>query len=55
MKKKLKICTGLKWDISNYEIIHEPVENNTAAIAAKLASDEKIKIIVKGHIHTDVL
>ena len=36
-------------------IIDEPEENNTAAIAAKLAKDEKIRIIVKGHIHTDIL
>ena len=54
-KEILKCAEDLKWDISKYEIIHEPVENNTAAIAAKLASEEKIKIIVKGHIHTDVL
>lgn len=50
-----KCAQDLKWDISNFEIIHEPVENNTAAIAAKLASDGIVKIIVKGHIHTDVL
>ena len=54
-KEILKCAEDLKWDISNYEIIHEPVENNTAAIAAKLASEKKIRIIVKGHIHTDVL
>ena len=51
----LKSADQLKWDISNYELIHEPVENNTAKVAAKLASKNKIKIIVKGHIHTDVL
>ena len=54
-----KIIEGLakeiKWDISNFEIIDEPVENNTAPIAAKLASEGKVKIIVKGHIHTDIL
>jgi len=50
-----KCAQDLKWDISNFEIIHEPVENNTASIAAKLASEEKVKIIVKGHIHTDIL
>ena len=54
-KEILKCAQDLKWDISKYEIIDEPVENNTAKIAAKLASDNKIKIIVKGHIHTDVL
>ena len=51
----LKCEDDLQWDISQYEIIDEPVENNTAKIAAKLASEGKIKIIVKGHIHTDVL
>ena len=51
----LKCAEQLKWDISSYELIDEPVEDNTAAIAAKLASEDKIKIIVKGHIHTDVL
>ena len=50
-----KCAEELKWDISKFEIIHEPVENQTAPIAAKLAKDEKIKIIVKGHIHTDIL
>jgi phosphate acetyltransferase len=54
-KEILKCAEDLKWDISEYAIIHEPIENNTAAIAAKLASEQKIKIIVKGHIHTDVL
>jgi phosphotransacetylase len=55
-KKEILKCAGdLQWDISKYEIIDEPVENNTAKIAAKLASEGKIKIIVKGHIHTDVL
>ena len=55
-KSEIEKCANdLKFDISNFEIIHEPVENNTAKIAAKLASEGKIKIIVKGHIHTDVL
>ncbi len=54
-KEILKCAEDLKWDISKYEIIDEPEENNTAAIAAKLASEEKVRIIVKGHIHTDVL
>ena len=55
-KKEIFNCAEqLKWDISKYEVIDETVENNTAAVAAKLASEDKIKIIVKGHIHTDVL
>ena len=54
-KEIIKCAEDLKWDISKFEIIDEPVENNTAAIAAKLASENKIRIIVKGHIHTDIL
>ena len=54
-KEILECASNLNWDISNYEIINEPIENNTAAIAAKLACEKKIRIIVKGHIHTDVL
>jgi len=50
-----KYAEKLKWDISKYKIINEKDENNTAPIAAKLASEEKVKIIVKGHIHTDIL
>ena len=50
-----KYADKLKWDISKYKIINEKNENNTAPIAAKLASEDKVKIIVKGHIHTDVL
>ena len=54
-KEIIKCAEQLKWDISKYEIIHETMENNTAPIAAKLASENKVKIIVKGHIHTDIL
>ena len=45
-----KISKEINWDISKYEIVHEPDENSTAPIAAKLASEGKVKIIVKGHI-----
>ena len=55
-KEEINKCAAqLKWDISKFKIIHEPVENNTASIAAKLASKNKVRIIVKGHIHTDIL
>ena len=49
------LASEIKWNISKFEIIDEPIENNTAPIAAKMASEGKVKIIVKGHIHTDVL
>ena len=50
-----KYAEKLKWNISKYKIIDEKDENTTAPIAAKLASERKVKIIVKGHIHTDIL
>ena len=50
-----KCALELNFDISEFEIINEKNENKTAVIAAELASAGKIKIIVKGHIHTDVL
>ena len=50
-----KYAEKLNWDISKHEIIDEKNENSTAPIAAKLASEGKAKIIVKGHIHTDIL
>ena len=55
-KEEIEKCASdLKFDISKYQIVNEPDENSTAKVAAKLASKGKIKIIVKGHIHTDVL
>ena len=55
-EKEIKILSQkLKWDISKYKIINEQDENSTAPIAAKLASEGKVKIIVKGYIHTDIL
>ena len=43
-----KHADKLKWDISKYKIIDEKNEDSTAPIAAKLASEGKVKIIVKG-------
>ena len=55
-ENQIKKCAEkLEWNISKYKIIDEKNENNTAPIAAKLASENKVKIIVKGHIHTDIL
>ena len=51
----IKYAEKLNWDISKYKIIDEKDENSTAPIAASLAGEGKVKIIVKGHIHTDVL
>ena len=55
-KEEIEKCAlDLNFDISEFEILDEKKENKTAVIAAELASKKKIKIIVKGHIHTDVL
>ena len=55
-ENKIKeISEKLKFDISEFKIINEPDENKTAKVAAKLAADGEVKIIVKGHIHTDIL
>tara|TARA_B100001250_G_C19794248_1_gene788037 strand:+ start:1384 stop:2295 length:912 start_codon:yes stop_codon:yes gene_type:complete len=55
-ENEIKKCADdLKFDISKYEILDEPHENETVKIATKLASKNEIKIIVKGHIHTDIL
>ena len=55
-ENEIKNCAEeLKFDLSNFEIINEPVENDTAKVASKLAAEGKVNIIVKGHIHTDVL
>ena len=54
-EEEIKKCANeLQFNISEFEIINEPVENETAKIAANLVSKNKVKIIVKGHIHTDV-
>ena len=55
-ENEIKKCAEeLKFDLSNFEIINETTENDTAKVASKLAADGKIRIIVKGHIHTDIL
>ena len=41
-KEILKCAEDLKWDISSYEIIHEPIENNTACYCCKTCQS-KIK------------
>jgi len=44
-----------KWDISSYEIINSVDDKEAAIAGAELARDNKIKIIIKGNLHTDVL
>ncbi len=58
---KSKILSILKknrfksFNLKNIEIINAESDADAAFIAAKLASEKKIDIIIKGHIHTDIL
>ena len=45
----------LNWNISNYEIFDLISDIEAANFGAELASKDLIKIIIKGHIHTDIL
>ena len=42
-------------NIENFEIINTKDAREAANIACSLANDDKIKIIIKGNLHTDVL
>ena len=44
-----------KWDISSYEIINSVDDKEAAIAGAELARDNKIRIMIKGNLHTDVL
>ena len=56
-KKKLiqKEADQLSWDINNYKIIDHADDQGSALAGAELARDNKIKVIVKGNLHTDIL
>ena len=45
----------IEWDIKAYEIINSSNDVEAAIIGAELGRDNKIKIMIKGNLHTDVL
>ena len=45
----------IKWDISSYEIIDSSKDVEASIVGAELARDSKIKLMIKGNLHTDVL
>ena len=51
----LKEADRLNWNISNYKIIDHRNDQDSAIAGAKLARDNKIKVIIKGNLHTDIL
>ena len=42
-------------EVKNFEIINTENDQEAANVACSLANDNKIKIIIKGNLHTDVL
>ena len=54
-KNIYSIANDINFNIENLEIIDEPSDVECAAIGCELAKENKIKIMVKGHLHTDVL
>ena len=52
IKKKAE---KIKWDLTSYEIINSLNDEEEAIIGGQLARDDKIKIMIKGNLHTDVL
>ena len=45
----------LDWDIKSFEIIDQSDDKEAAIIGAQLARDNKIKVLIKGNLHTDTL
>ena len=56
-KKELiqKEADNLSWDITNYTIVDHESDQEAAIAGAELARDNKIKVMIKGNLHTDIL
>ena len=48
-------ASALNWDINSFEIIDQSDDQEAAIIGAQLARDNKIKVLIKGNLHTDTL
>ncbi len=46
---------NISWDISSYELINTNDDQEAAIAGANLAKENKIKVLIKGNIHTDIL
>ena len=53
--KIIEIIRLIKWDFPEDSIINAKTESQAAKIACLLASEGKAKVLVKGHMHTDIL
>ena len=56
-KKSLieKTANQVNLEINSYDIIEINNEEEAATVACKLAHEDKVKIIIKGNLHTDIL
>lgn len=45
----------LNWNIDKHKIINQDNDHDAALSGAELARDNKIKVIIKGNLHTDIL
>ena len=45
----------LNWNIDKFQIFEENNDQDAAVLGAKLASENKIKVLIKGNLHTDIL
>jgi phosphate acetyltransferase len=50
-----KEAKALTWDINSFEIIDQDNDKEAAIVGAQLARDNKIKVLIKGNLHTDIL
>ena len=48
-------ASALNWDINSFEIINQSDDQEAAIIGVQLARDNKIKVLIKGNLHTDTL
>ena len=51
----IKICDQINWEISDVSIVESENETESSIIGCKLASQGKVDLLVKGHMHTDTL
>jgi len=45
----------LNWGIDSFQIFEENNDQDAAIMGAKLACENKIKVLIKGNLHTDIL
>ena len=48
-------ASKIKIDIEDYNIVETNDEKESASIACQMANENKVKIIIKGNLHTDIL